>query len=290
MEAIHVMAALSETFDWGLQMVGVAEMHKRTKGAGIRVAVLDTGYATHDDLEENIARLADGMDHTDRQGHGTHVAGIVAAAANGFGVVGVAPEAQVVPIKVLGDDGRGGFAQIEQGIRKAIAHGVDIINMSLGSPSAPTESLHDAIRDANSKGIFVFAAAGNDAREVNYPARFDEVIAVAAMDKNGNMARFSSRGAQVAVGAPGVDIYSTHLNNQYAVMSGTSQACPFMAGVAALLLALDRSSPQRSILTHVDMLRALDELCDPHGRLGVHGKDGEFGYGIPSFANVPYKQ
>ena len=291
MQVEFVISALSETMDWGLTAAGIPDAHKITRGTGIKVAVLDTGYATHDDLKANVIAQIDCTSSgasTDHQGHGTHVSGIIAAAANGIGIIGVAPEAQIIAIKVLDDSGRGGFDAIEAGIRAAIAQGADIINMSLGVAAQAPDSLHDAVKEAYDKGIIIVAAAGNDKGAVNFPARYPEVIAVAAMDQKGNMASFSSRGEQVAVGAPGVNIYSTFLNNGYAVLNGTSQASPFIAGVCALTLAYTRANPDKpQIHNAVDMLKALALLCDPSGRI-VSGKSGDFGYGVPKFANVDW--
>ena len=289
------VTSLSEIYDWGLMMTGIPVAQQFTQGEGITVAVLDTGGPHHPDLNDNLltALNATGMPTADdHQGHGTHVAGIVAALHNGMGVIGVAPKAKILPIKVLNDNGQSGYNEIERGIRMAIAAKVDIISMSLGAPFAPPQSIHDAIIDATNAGIIILAAAGNDAGAVNYPARFPEVIAVAAIDQNGNLAQFSSRGDQVAVGAPGVAIYSTYLNQKYALLSGTSQACPLMAGVCALILSYSRANPttMRQIHNYKDMLDCLDDVCDPVGRVGVHGKDGNLGFGIPSFANIPWRK
>lgn len=213
----------------------------------------------------------------------THVGGIVAALENGIGVVGVAPEAKVLPIKVLDDSGHSGFAQIADGIRAAVAARADIINMSLGAPQAPPDDFYNAIKEAHAAGVIMVAAAGNDAGAVNWPARYDEVIAVSAIDNQGNLANFSSRGDQIDFGAPGVNIYSTYLNNQYAVLNGTSQASPFIAGVCALLLSWTRNHPELpQIKNSDDMLVALGKFTDPAGRL----TDGKFGLGIPHFANA----
>lgn len=144
-------------------------------------------------------------------GHGTHVAGIIAGSDNDFGVVGVAPKCKVIPIKVLNDDGSGSFETIAAGLKKAIELNVDIINMSLGASVEPPKFIHDLILEAVSKGIVVVAAAGNDSKNVNYPARYDEVIAVAALDAGGKLATFTSKDETVDIVAPGVDIYSTFL-------------------------------------------------------------------------------
>jgi subtilisin family serine protease len=147
------------------------------------------------------------------------------------------------------------------------------------------------VNEAAAKGIIIVAAAGNDGKAVNYPAKYDNVIAVAALSKDGKMARFSSHGGEVDAVAPGADIYSTYKDNQYAVLSGTSQASPFVAGLCALLLAYARNTPGSQPINNVqDMLRCLDDLCDPSGRLNSPGRDGDWGFGIPSFANyMPWR-
>lgn len=213
----------------------------------------------------------------------THVGGIIAALENGVGVIGVAPDAKVLPIKVLDDSGHSGFPQISDGIRAAIAAKVDIINMSLGAPNTPPDDFYTAIKEAYDAGIIMVAAAGNDAGAVNWPARYDEVIAVSAIDNQGNLANFSSHGDQIDFGAPGVNIYSTYLNNQYAILNGTSQAAPFIAGVCALLLSWTRKNPHLPQIKNMnDMLVALGKFTDINGRL----TDGKFGLGIPKFANA----
>jgi subtilisin family serine protease len=292
MEAQFVMAALSEVADWGLMATGILDAQKSTMGEGIVVAVLDTGYGGHVDLDENLFHPAIDCSGSataeDHQGHGTHVAGIICAAKNDMGIIGVAPKAKFLPIKVLDDGGHGGYQAIADGIDQAVALGADIINMSLGAPQPPPDFVHDAIKRANAAGKIIVAAAGNDASAVNYPACFDEVIAVAAMDKDGSMARFSSRGAQVKAGAPGVGIYSCYLNNQYAVLSGTSQASPFIAGVCALILAHTRANPSEvQIKNSVDMLKALSLVTDKTGAfIGATG--GAFGFGVPKFGNIDW--
>ena len=192
-----------------------------TKGEDVVVAILDTGIAEHVDLsecwtKESVFNCSDSDSWEDKSsGHGTHVAGIIAGSDNDFGVVGVAPNCKVIPIKVLNDDGSGSFETIAAGLKKAIELTVDILNRSLGSSSEPPKFIHDLILEAVAKGFIVIAAAGNDSRSVNYPARYDEVIAVAALDSGGRLATFTSKDETVDIVAPGVDIYSTFLKNEY---------------------------------------------------------------------------
>jgi intein/homing endonuclease len=220
----------------------------------------------------------------------THCASIVAARNNELGMVGVAPGCNIISVKVLGNNGSGSYDGIIAGIQGAMDAGADIISMSLGSPTEAPNALHEKIKEATNRGIIVLAAAGNDAGRTNYPARYDEVIAVAALDRTGNLAHFSSRSDEVDAVAPGVDIYACHLNRGYAKLNGTSQACPFMAGVCALLLAWSRKTPDVPLIkNYQEMLQRLDDVCDKDSNNVALGRNGEWGFGIPSFANNKFR-
>jgi subtilisin len=282
---------LSQTQNWGVDVCKINEAWKVSRGKGVKVAVLDTGITPHLDLEgqwNQAFNCTSDPDYTDGSSHGSHVAGIIAATDNDQGVIGIAPECFIIPIKVLSNNGSGSYDFIAKGLRTAIDAGADIINMSLGASVQPPQMIHDLIKEAVSRGIIILAAAGNDAKEVNWPARYEEVIAVAALDQKGAMAHFSSRGEQVKTVAPGVQIYSTVPTNQYGMMSGTSQACPFVAGVCALILAHSRNTPgAKPIIDYVDMLKALDTLCDNTPYLQT-GDAKNWGFGIPKFANIDW--
>jgi subtilisin len=291
--------SLSQTQNWGLAAAMVSDAWKLTKGEGVKIAILDTGICNHVDLEgqwkEAINCSNDDSWEDKGSGHGTHVAGIIAATDNDFGVVGIAPNCEIIPIKVLDNDGSGSYEAIINGIKKAMELDVDIINMSLGSPTEPPQHLHDLIRQATEKGIIIIAAAGNDSDKVNFPARYDEVIAVAALDKDGKMARFSSRGNQVDSVAPGVDMYSTFLNNEYCKMSGTSQAAPFIAGICALIISLIKKQNEvHQIENYIDMLVALDNVSEFGSYLQtgsiVEGDQINWGFGVPKFCNVDWNK
>jgi subtilisin len=215
-------------------------------GSGVKIAVLDTGIdASHEDL--NVAGgasfVADEPDAlTDGNGHGTHVAGTIAALNNNVGVVGVSYDVDLYAVKVLSAAGSGTLSGIAQGIEWAIDNDMDVINMSLGG-STGSSTLKQASDNAYNSGIVVVAAAGNSGsffgliNTIGYPARYDSVIAVGAVDANNNRASFSSVGNQLEVMAPGVDINSTLPGNQYGALNGTSMASPHVAGAAALILA-----------------------------------------------------
>lgn len=286
--------ALSQQQNWGIEFCKIDEAWRQTTGTGIRVAVLDTGISEHPDLTWNADLTFNcSMDPTyidEKSGHGTHVAGIIAAKNNEFGVVGVAPDCILIPIKVLNNNGGGSYESIISGIEKAIEVKADIISMSLGSSSAPPDKVHQVIKRATDSGIIVLAAAGNDGGVTNYPARYDEVIAVAAIDENGDYATFTSGDDTVDSVAPGVGIYSTFLNQGYAKMSGTSQACPFVAGLCALALSFTRANPDTpQIKNYVDMLRVLDLLSDDAKYVNAGGPK-KWGFGAPKIANVDWRQ
>lgn len=286
--------ALSQQQNWGIEFCKIEEAWRQTTGTGIRVAVLDTGISEHPDLNWSPDLTFNcSMDPTyidEKSGHGTHVTGIIGAKNNAFGVVGVAPDCILIPIKVLNNNGGGSYESIVSGIEKAIESKADIISMSLGSSSAPPDKVHQVIKKAADAGIIILAAAGNDGGVTNFPARYEEVIAVAAIDENGDYATFTSGDDTVDSVAPGVGIYSTFLNQGYAKMSGTSQACPFVAGLCALALSFTRANPDLpQIKNYIDMLRVLDLLSDDTKYVNAGGPK-KWGFGAPKIANVDWRQ
>jgi subtilisin family serine protease len=271
--------------------------------APVTVAVIDTGVdATHPDL---LGRVVTGTTllasqtggcnadaiGTDDNSHGTHVAGIVAANANnGIGIAGIAANAKILPIKALDCTGSGSVADIAQGIVYAVDHGARVINISLGS-STDSATMQSAVSYATSRSVIVIAAAGNcgalSMRCFNtlnlpeYPAATPGVIGVGATNMDDQVASFSTQGPQVAVAAPGVRIVSTvpHYPTyqsqhggpmDYAAFSGTSQATPFVSGLAALLLGIDPT------LTTAQLAARIASSADD---LGVPGVDITYGAG-----------
>lgn len=235
--------------DWGHAYLQASEFGK-TQGAGAYIFILDTGIETnHPDLVNNL-ELKYAKDFTnstsgfeDKNGHGTHCAGIAAAINNSFGVIGIAPNAKLVPIKVLNDQGQGAYSWITSGIKYVADLQIKekkIISMSLGGSQGNTD-LHNAIKYAISKGVFIVVAAGNSGcntpETIGFPGNYPEVITVGSLDRNEQPSVFSSCGKNMDISAPGSGIYSTHLNGSYAYLSGTSMATPQVAGIAALLVA-----------------------------------------------------
>jgi len=226
-------------------------------GAGVVVAVVDTGVQSHPDLASNLLPGADlvgdaGAACGDPNGHGTHVAGILGQVDNTTGGIGGAPSVKILPVRVLGANGNGASATVAAGIDWAVANGADVINLSLGAPSAGT--MATAVNKAVAAGVTVVAAAGNCGDPANlptsqcgsppqlnaltYPAALDNVIAVGAVT-TGQVARasFSNKNDYVDIAAPGTNIDSTLNNAGYGPKSGTSMATPFVSAVAALMLS-----------------------------------------------------
>ncbi|MER9006356.1 S8 family peptidase [Mesorhizobium sp. M0862] len=236
-------ALAGESVPWGIDQIGARAAWRRGyAGQGVVVAVVDTGISPHVDLALPVrgATFVPGsISYTDDHGHGTHVAGTIAARrSNGLGVVGVAPQARLMAVKVLARDGYSRGDSVALGITWAANNGAQVINLSLGSGQA-SDSLRRAVIYARSRQVIVCAAAGNDyGGAVSYPAAFDDAcIAVAATDQSNRRANFSNRGSQLDLSAPGVGIESTYLANTYRELNGTSMATPHVAGVAAILLS-----------------------------------------------------
>lgn len=249
-EPDRIVQAKGEIVPWCVSRINAPLVWQNpNKGTGIKIAILDTGIQyDHPDLNiqggVNFVGKNDGSTNpkiwTDKFGHGTHVAGIVAAKNNTIGVVGVAPEASLYAVKVLNNAGFGSTSDIIQGIQWA-ADNAQIASMSFGS-NVPSRAEEDAVNAARLKGLILVAAAGNSGDgiastdDVGYPARYGAVIAVAATDSYDNVASWSSDGPEVDVAAPGVSIYSTYKGGSYATFSGTSMAAPHVTGTVALML------------------------------------------------------
>ncbi len=298
----------------------VKAVNKLDKGAGVNVAVIDTGIdLTHPDLAANIVggtNCSQGgkRNYGDGNGHGTHVAGIIAALDNGIGVVGVAPDAKLWAVRVLNDQGFGWFSDVACGIdfvdSKSPAKGgpLQVANMSLGGwgsddgtcGNTNADVMHQAICRAVSDGVTFVVAAGNSGADLSQsstfvPGAYDEVITVSALaDSNGmpcgggaatnygpddTFASFSNYATSAAdlnhlIGSPGVNIYSTYKGGGYATLSGTSMASPHVTGSAALYLA---SHPGASPAAVRDALKAVGEPVNVsfNGECGTSTTNGK---------------
>ncbi|MCH4826811.1 S8 family serine peptidase [Planococcus halocryophilus] len=274
-----IFSLSSQTEGWGIpQIKAPLAWDSGFTGKGVKIAVLDSGIATHNDLV--VAGGVSTVDYTtsykDDQGHGTHVAGIIGARNNGIGIKGVAYDAQLYAVKAFDNEGNAYLSDLIEGVEWAITNGMDIINLSGGSPQNST-AFKEVFDRAYAHGLLIVAAAGNvgdingTADNVEYPARYSTVIAVGALGQKSLRAEFSSTGSTVEVMAPGVEVYSTVLNNGYGLSSGTSMATPYVAGQLALM---KQAYPE---LTNKE-LRAI--MTEEAKDLGEVGKDIRYGNGL----------
>jgi len=267
---------------WGLKKTSFPRAWNRARGTGAKIAILDSGIdREHSDIG-NIAAQKNFFDGStavkDSYGHGTHVAGIVAALTNnGRGVAGGCPGCKLLVAKVM--DNRGGVedAQILPAIDWSVARGADVINFSFGGSggSAGNGVLEAAINDAVAKGTVVVAAAGNEygATTKQYPAAYQKVIAVSATNENDRLAGLSSRGSWVDLAAPGTNILSTRAGGGYNRENGTSEAAPFVSALAGLLASEGMSASeirQRMQSTATDLGGAGDDPNFGHGRINAN--------------------
>ncbi len=265
---------------WALSSTSFPAAWATTRGAGVTVAVVDSGVqANHPDLVGKVLAgrqfLAGDpagatFDGNDPNGHGTHVAGAIAAIAdNATGIAGAAPAANILPVRVLDATGSGWSSDVASGVIWAADNGARVINMSLGS-SSPTSALESAINYATAKGVVVFAAAGNTgSTSTQYPAAYPNAIAVAAFDSTLTRASFSTMNAVNSLAAPGVGIIST-VPSGYQSMSGTSMATPYAAAAGALVISAKGS------LTVAQVRAALESTAID---AGTPGRDAEYGFG-----------
>ncbi|MGN5378150.1 type VII secretion-associated serine protease mycosin [Streptomyces lasalocidi] len=281
---------------WGLDALHLDEAWQTTKGKGVTVAVLDTGVeADHPDLVGNVLPGQDMIGFGARQGdrtwarHGTAMAGIIAGHGHGpgdsAGVMGVAPEAKILPVRVILEDGDPARTKarttrgdaLADGIRWAADHGADVINLSLGDDSNsahPEPSEDEAVQYALKKGVVVVASAGNGGEKgdhISYPAAYPGVIVATAVDRYGTRAAFSTRRWYAAVSAPGVNVVIADPDHKYYEGWGTSAASAFVSGAAALIKA---AHPD---LSPAQVKKLLEDTAED---APVGGRDDSRGFGM----------
>lgn len=226
---------------WALPVIGLPEAWENLPSRTVTVAVIDSGICmNHPDLQGRITQgydfVDDDNDPTDTFGHGCGVAGVIAANSNnGIGIAGVAPNVQIMPLRVLNEVGLGSYSSIANAIVYAVDNGAEIINLSLAGPTSSV-ILEAAVAYAVDSGVVVIAAAGNFGREgAFYPAAYPSVIAVGSVDPvTLAQSSFSNYGSDIDVWAPGRDILTTNMIGDYEFVSGTSFAAPIVAGITAL--------------------------------------------------------
>jgi membrane-anchored mycosin MYCP len=271
---------------WSLQRVLLDELWDQATGAGVTVAVIDTGV-DKGNPQIKPALASGGKDFvgktngtTDTVGHGTEVAGIIAARkGKGTGFTGIAPAAKILPLRYTGgddSDSKGDSSTLVQAINYAVDHDADIINISSDTKDKkPNTALGVAVERAIQQGVIVVAAAGNDGQngklEKTYPASYPGVVAVAASDRNNERAEFSQSGHFVDVAAPGVGMVSTVPNGGQCVVDGTSFSAPYVAGVLALM-----EEKYGDAWSNEEIIARLEQSADRPGA----GHDAQLGWGV----------
>ena len=272
-----------EILPWGVDRIGAELVHSRNKGLGVKVAILDTGIdLDHPDLRVagNVSFVEGTVNGDDDNGHGTMVAGIVAALDNGIGMVGIAPEVELYAVKVLDSKGIGTSCAVRRGIEWAIDNDMQVVNMSFGCASELPQEVKAALKKAYQAGIVLVAAAGNEGttsgKENNIwaPAKYAPVIAVGAIDELDSRNSSSSTGDTLELVGPGVKIYSTLAGGGYANLTATSAASPHITGVAALLIA-------SGVTSNAEVRQILQSTAED---FGLSGWDSWYGYGLVNAA------
>lgn len=242
--AMHSKEPSVTAIPWGIRRIGAPEAWSASTGNQIRIGVIDTGADfNHPDLRHSLARGVNLLNPAtlpyDDNGHGTHIAGTIAASGGHEGMMGVAPRSLVYPVKAFDHNGSAFVSDIILGIDWCVQNRMHIVNMSFGMKSKSL-ALQNMIRKANSAGIVVVASSGNDKRSrgADYPARYSSTISVGATGKDGRVASFSNHGPRIDIYAPGEKIKSCWLGGGYREMNGTSMATSHVSGSIALLLAL----------------------------------------------------
>ncbi|MEM4531106.1 MAG: S8 family serine peptidase [Thermofilaceae archaeon] len=272
---VHALGT-EEGNSWGVVRVGALQAQAAGyTGSGIRIAVVDSGVDyTHPELAHAYRGGYDFVnkdsDPMDDNGHGTHVAGVIFALPNAAGVVGIAPQAELYALKVLDQSGAGYWSDVIAAIEWAIDHGMHVVNLSLGGDG--NDAVAAICQLAYDRGLLLVAAAGNGGlSSVIAPACYPSVIAVGATDQADKVAAFSPTAPEVELVAPGASIYSTLPGGSFGYKSGTSMACPHVAGAAALLWSVNPGLSNRDVRAKLAQ-NALD--------LGTPGRDNSYGYGL----------
>ncbi len=270
-----VNETLGEVIDYGIKLSGAPIEWKETMGEGINVGIIDTGIdSRHPDLASRIKKTVSFCDGSsscyDDNGHGTHVAGIIAAAKNNFGIIGAAPMANLYIAKAFDKNGRSSDEAVAGSIDWMIANNVNIINMSFTSGYF-SEKYYNAVKAAYNKNISIISAAGNGADFGGYPARFKETISVAAADING---KIPSAAGRADISAAGYEILSCYPGGGFARLSGTSMAAPVISGCSAILFSKAKMRIGR-LLTPEELRLMLTMYAEIEGK----SKTGLFTFG-----------
>lgn len=279
-----------------MKICKIPENWIQSEGENISIAVIDTGYSPHNDLEKSIMQKSSVIEEESwediNDGHGNMCMGIISASkVNKNGINGIAPKAKIISIKCVSDNGETNYEKVIEGIYLALSLNVNIISLSMGGLYYDNE-LEKAVVECYCKNIPIISAAGNDghyfkANLINYPARFKETIAVGSVDSQNDISDFSTIGPEIDFVAIGENIRSTHLNNGYKIESGTSFSAPYVAGITALLLSKHNKQEKETGLNDCKTIGQIKEHLRYHTiDAGPEGKDNVYGHGIISIDNI----
>lgn len=279
----------AQIIPWAINRFNVSDVWRKSTGDNVLVAVIDTGCdPDHPDIKDNIATgfnaIHNNQNFADRNGHGTHVAGTIAAINNSLGIVGISPNTKIMPVKALNDNGSGSNDDVANAILYAVANEADIITMSLGS-DYPSVKIEKALVQAEKANVSVFCAAGNSGikHDINFPARYSQTICIGAIGQDLDLSEFSCSGDTLDFLAPGENIISCVPGNNYASMSGTSMATPFAVGCYALYLSFLRNTIDKNLkLTKADIVKHFMKSALKLNNKEYSGLRRYEGYGIIS--------
>lgn len=265
----------NEVVPWNIEIVAGDPKTNEYRGSGIKVAVIDSGIDVHNDLNTNgwidFSDTVKGYKPVDNSGHGTEVAGIIAARNNGIGTIGIAYDAEIYSVKILDSSNRSKVSSVIKAIEWCINNDIDVINMSFGL-NEDSGILHEYIKKAADNDITIVAAAGNN-NQVQYPAKYDEVISVGGIDKDLNIASYSPNGNCVDVFAPSEMAQTTGYVGTYAISNGTSIAAAHVTGIVASL----KSKNSSLTCNHIKKILSESAVCI--------NKDNDI-YGLVNYQNA----
>jgi len=243
-QSAGVRTVTDQGIPWGVRRIRAPEVWSRTTGHQVKVGVIDTGVDfSHPDLSHSLERGINLIQRTmlphDDNGHGTHIAGTIAAANRLQGMIGVAPRASIYPIKAFDYNGTAFVSDIILGIDWCVRNRMDVVNMSFGMANR-SKSLLAAVNNAYRSGVLIVASSGNDGKrdQIDYPARYRQTVAVGAINRLGKVASFTNRSDEIDIYAPGEKVLSCWPRGGRKIMSGTSMATSHVTGAVALLLGL----------------------------------------------------
>lgn len=272
--SITSLKSVDEQPNWGYRYFDIRKYWNLTKGAGVKIAILDTGLPSHPDLKINTKltrNFVDYEDEFDHSGHSTSVFGIINSQNNHFGTLGIAPDAEIFSVKILDQNGSGNLESLKKALEYCLDVEPNIINISSGTEHFLGDDINRLLYRLQQKKIYIVCGAGNEPdKRMLYPAKSLHTISIGSIEQHLVLSNFSSYGDNIDFVMPGEDIYTTILNNEFGIVSGTSFATPFFSGILALYL---------SYIPKYDFYKVLETLKKCSVDLGETGYDKFYGLG-----------